>query len=128
MKKTIVCLLLWLSFCEIGTRNSYSIDPLDMDAPYQALGTGRSDEWPSFRRKFIKAHPRCEACGTNRLLNAHHIIPFYMNKKLELIEDNLIVLCRKHHLQVGHLGDWKRFNPNVREDTAKMLSKKGIEP
>ena len=43
-------------------------------------------------------------------------------RELELDERNLITLCEageNHHFVVGHLGDWRSYNPEVRGDAAR---------
>lgn len=94
--------------------------------------TGRSSEWQSVRGKFIKSNPRCEACGTLKDLNVHHIKPYHKYPELELDMSNLITLCRTHHYYIGHDPDgpwkpekpsWSKWNVNVRAD-AKSWSKK----
>jgi hypothetical protein len=48
------------------------------------------------------------------------VIPFHIRPNLELDPSNLITLCRGHHLYVGHNGNWKLWNPRVREDAADL--------
>ena len=63
--------------------------------------------------------------------DVHHIVPFHQRPDLELVEDNLITLCREHHFRIGHDPDgrgprkpsWLESNPNVRQD-AKNWSKR----
>lgn len=78
----------------------------------------RSPHWPAVRRAHLKAYPNCAWCGTRRLVDVHHITPFHIDRQLELDPANLITLCRwrRHHLKVGHLGDWTRWNEHVAED------------
>jgi hypothetical protein len=76
----------------------------------------RSDRWPAVRAAFIKKHPECEACGSRKNLNVHHIKPFHLNPELELDPGNLITLCRTHHFTIGHKSNWKKENPNCRQD------------
>lgn len=98
-------------------------------------GSARSSRWPSVERAFKKAHPTCAACGQKgrllwRQLDVHHIVPFHIEPRLELVESNLITLCRglganrkdRHHFTVGHLGDWSGSNPYVRHDAARLLA------
>lgn len=94
---------------------------------------GRSPQWPRVEREFKTTHPRCEACGTGKgLLAVHHVMPFHINPRLELDPANLITLCEawiggnKCHLRIGHLGNWKKWNPNVRADAAKNLAGSGM--
>jgi 5-methylcytosine-specific restriction protein A len=62
-------------------------------------------------------------------LEVHHIVPFHINPSLELDMTNLVTLCEckedgiNCHLFVGHLGNYRSYNPEVRVD-AKTLSDK----
>jgi len=80
------------------------------------FGTPRSGKWSSLRDKLIKEHGECLACGTKRDLACHHIIPFSIDKTLELEESNLVVLCETCHFVFGHLKSWKSYNKNVIKD------------
>ena len=101
-----------------------SIDGMTYEGP-------RSSEWVQVLSDFVRKHPRCEACGSGYNLNVHHIVPFHQRPDLELVEDNLITLCREHHFRIGHDPDgkgprkpsWLESNPNVRQD-AKNWSKR----
>lgn len=101
-----------------------SIDGMTYEGP-------RSSEWVQVRSDFVRKHPRCEACGSGYNLNVHHIEPFHQRPDLELVEDNLITLCREHHFRIGHDPDgkgprkpsWLESNPNVRSDAANVRSK-----
>lgn len=90
----------------------------------------RSPRWPSVRNRFLRKHPRCEACGSADRINVHHIVPFHERPDLELVEENLITLCFDHHLRVGHAcrdggSSWSRCsNPNVREDATRIRNTK----
>ena len=98
-----------------------SIDGMTYEGP-------RSSEWVQVRSDFVRKHPRCEACGSTANLNVHHIEPFHQRPDLELVEDNLITLCREHHFRIGHDPDgkgprkpsWLESNPNVRSDAANV--------
>lgn len=88
----------------------------------------RSSKWPAIRKSFLATHNSCAACGKKEYLEVHHIEPFHENPKLELDTNNFITLCDRPgkdncHLEVGHLGNFKNKNPNVREDAAKKLQK-----
>lgn len=83
----------------------------------------RSKQWPAVRRKWLKLHPVCRACGCTVLaeLEVHHRRPFHLFPHLELSERNLITLCERKgesgcHLAVGHGGSWKKYNPRVCAD------------
>jgi hypothetical protein len=58
----------------------------------------------------------CEICERKKGLEAHHIVPFHVAPDLELNTDNLISLCRRCHLFVGHLGSWRSVNLSVLSD------------
>lgn len=78
----------------------------------------RSSHWGAVRKAFLKTHPACAACGKTRLMglrtiDVHHIKPYHIRQDLELDPNNLITLCRKHHLQIGHLGNWEKWNVEV---------------
>jgi hypothetical protein len=66
---------------------------------------------------------QCEVCGRERTLEAHHIVPFHVAPDLELDEANLVALCRRCHLLIGHCGGWARVNPSVRSDVAQWRVK-----
>jgi hypothetical protein len=58
------------------------------------------------------------ACGTTDDLDVHHCDPFDWYPDRELDPDNLLTLCRRCHLFVGHLGEWCSYNPEARRDAA----------
>jgi hypothetical protein len=93
-----------------------------------ALGGERSDRWPEVQKAYIAAHPTCEACGSKVELNVHHVLPFHLFAEFELEPSNLITLCKWHHLALGHLGDFKAYNPYVREDAARNLARVKARP
>jgi len=80
-------------------------------------GARRASGWPKFRKAFISNHPECLICGREKKVEAHHIVPFHLAPDLELDPENLLALCRRCHLFVGHLGAWERFNPSARADS-----------
>lgn len=94
----------------------------------------RSGHWPVLRREHLLRHSRCEVCGGQKKLNVHHISPFHDCPGLELDPKNLITLCESGangincHLAVGHLGNFKSFNVNVREDAALWNQKIASRP
>lgn len=99
-----------------------------------SLSAPRSSEWPAVRNAYLKDHPECAACGrTGRGLQVHHCLPVnaFGNEDEdgdgiinELDEDNCITLCTGDtcncHLWIAHCGNWKTYNPNVREDAKRF--------
>jgi hypothetical protein len=84
----------------------------------------RSPKWRNIRAEFIKKNPYCSACGKNRDLEVHHILPVHLKPELELEMDNLITLCSNScHILFGHFMDFKSWNPNVKEDCLILLDK-----
>lgn len=95
--------------------------------PDKTQGHERSGKWAKVRRDFLKKNPRCVICNGTKKLEVHHVIPFSHDSTLELNEENLIVLCEEKphfcHLNIGHLGNFHYYNPNILEDS-KMLNEK----
>lgn len=46
-------------------------------------------------RKVLSEHERCELCGSNRELQAHHIIPVSYGGRD--VEENILCVCKKCH-------------------------------
>jgi len=86
------------------------------------LVSDRSSQWPKVRKQYIVKHPRCEACDSPKSLQVHHIIPVHTNPDKELDPTNLITLCSRCHLRIGHGGSFKTYNPFVREDATLALA------
>jgi len=85
----------------------------------------RSSEWPSVRHEYLKKQSVCEACGSIKNLQVHHVMPFHLHPELELDASNLITLCMSEndcHLLIGHGDDWKCYNPSVRSDAQEFGS------
>jgi len=88
---------------------------------------GRSPDWEEARNRYLVLHPACEACGETdkRYVRVHHKKPFHLFPELELDETNFQTLCeypsRNCHLNIGHSGDFKAYNPNSVEDAALMF-------
>jgi 5-methylcytosine-specific restriction protein A len=91
-------------------------------------GSKRSNLWPSVRKEYLSHNPVCEMCGGKKRLNVHHKKPFHLHPDLELNPKNLITLCEANpevncHLFIGHLGNFKGFNPVVVKDAALWKKK-----
>jgi hypothetical protein len=92
----------------------------------------RSPHWPRVEHAFRAAHPHCAACPPDappHSVSVHHKWPFHIvvalgRADLELDPANLISLCEtthllkaeNHHELLGHLADFKSYNPDVTED------------
>lgn len=69
---------------------------------------------------YRKAHPDCDWCGaTGSLVNrieVHHIIPVSVATDTASDIGNMITLCRRCHIVIGHCGDnhMRRYCPNLR--------------
>lgn len=87
----------------------------------------RSPRWRAVRKAFL-AGKTCAACGCDEYLEAHHILPVAYYPEHELDNRFLLALCdhpaRRCHLNIGHAGDYKAFNPRCIEDAALMLKRR----
>ena len=85
----------------------------------------RSPKWPAVERHHLMMQPTCQACGGRAKLAVHHIKPFHLFPADELNPANLITLCeapQRCHLEVGHHGNWKTYNPAVIAEAAADLA------
>lgn len=81
---------------------------------------GRSGAWARVRREHLEREPECAACGRADDLEVHHVVPYHQRPEMELDPGNLVTLCADPcHFVHGHLLNWKRSNPHVREDAAR---------
>lgn len=80
----------------------------------------RSPRWYSLRRRVLRGANGCEACATMTGLQVHHVKPVYTHPELELDPQNLMVLCERCHLHIGHGGCWTRVNPMARDSAATL--------
>ncbi len=98
----------------------FSPGPQDVEL---AFGVPRSAGWRAAARAHLTVHPACAACGARKGVVPHHVKPFHLFPECELDLDNLITLCPRCHLLIGHLNDFRSFNPAVREDAALWAAK-----
>ena len=88
------------------------------------LSVRRSAHWSAVRNRVVTEAGCCAGCGSTVKLEVHHIKPFHVAPELELEPSNLIVLCETPgmdcHLRLGHGGDWRRVNTNVRDSAALL--------
>ncbi len=91
------------------------------------FGAARSGHWPKVRADHLAANPACECCGSKDSPQVHHVKSFRDFPELECDPGNLITLCGPEghgcHFAIGHLWNYSRNNPYVRED-AKRLRKR----
>ena len=85
----------------------------------KTFGAVRSSQWGTVRNIFLTRNPACAICGSKKNLVVHHKKPFYLFPELELSSDNLVTLCEGNmncHLVFGHLGWWRKYNPEIDGD------------
>lgn len=94
------------------------------------LGVPRSPHWSSVEHFFRTANPACARCGSVTAIQVHHGFAFHEcvlagRPDLELDPRNLHSLCMdpewQCHLLVGHLDDFRSWNPNLLVDLAHPL-------
>lgn len=79
------------------------------------FGADRSPQWRRVRAEHLRKEPACQACGRNKDLQVHHIIPVAVCKICELDPDNLITLCADPcHLVFGHFLSYRCYNKDVK--------------
>lgn len=89
----------------------------------------RSPKWKSVRKQHLDNHNFCAACGKQKDLEVHHIVPVHLNPDLELDPNNLITLCANScHILFGHLMDFRSWNENVVKDCNDMSKKISNRP
>ena len=117
----VVVLAVAASLSPSGTASQAVIRWLTRQPPLQT----RSPHWGALVRRHLALYPTCAACGGRLFRQVHHVVPFHDRPDLELDPGNLITLCmrplRSCHLKVGHWGNWRSSNPNVRLDAARNL-------
>lgn len=82
----------------------------------RTCGSSRSPRWATVAREHLRRQPECQACGDRDANHVHHIRPFHVVPDSELDPTNLITLCPRCHLFVGHLGQWSSWNAEVVAD------------
>jgi hypothetical protein len=83
----------------------------------------RSPKWYVVRYQHLIKQNFCQACGSKKSLQVHHIVPFSVDPSKELDKDNLITLCKSCHLVFGHLMDWRSWNTEVINDSMVYYNK-----
>lgn len=86
------------------------------------FGAPRSSQWRRVRAEHLRNEPVCQACGRDKNLDVHHIIPVAFDSTRELDPENLITLCSDPcHRVFGHFLSYHCYNKDVR---AMVLSYK----
>jgi len=89
----------------------------------------RSPGWAALRKEHIGRQPCCQACGSCKKPEVHHIVPVHLDPSKELDPDNLITLCDKYcHFVFGHFMNYKSWNKNVVRDAWWYLNQKKNRP
>ena len=90
-----------------------------------AAGVPRSSKWPAWLKAFLKGKS-CVCCGSKTGLTGHHLIPFHLRVDLEMVESNVRPVCdgTDCHLVIGHLKDFRLYNPDFDADAAAFLAKR----
>lgn len=102
---------------------------IDASQGKHPMSARRSSHWPTVRKQHLAMYPVCALCGGEEKVEVHHVRPFHLHPELELEPTNLISLCEANkggvncHLAFGHLGNFKSFNPTVREDVKAWHTK-----
>lgn len=89
----------------------------------------RSPQWQSVRKIHLVNNNVCAACGRNKKLEVHHIVPVHIDASKELELDNLITLCDDPcHFVFGHLMDYKSWNKHIVNDCLVYLNRVENKP
>ncbi len=66
-------------------------------------------------KEFRKHHDSCAACGRTKKLQVHHIFPVSVSPERADDPNNMLTMCAKCHLRLGHSGDFgRRYVPNIK--------------
>jgi len=92
------------------------------------ISRGRSPQWRSISSAYERENPKCAACGATTKLQVHHVMPFHLDPALELDVSNFVTLCMEGdndcHLRIGHGGNFRAYNPKLREHLAILAEDK----
>lgn len=72
-------------------------------------------------KAYVAENPACAATGRTDGCHVHHVIPLSVRPDLADDPENFITLHKDVHRIIGHGGNWKDFNSNVRETARSML-------
>ena len=69
--------------------------------------------WRRVRNDYYRLYPRCAACGYDKQIQVHHIVPWHVDESLRYDMSNLVSLCQPCHFRYGHFCNWRSWNPLV---------------
>lgn len=72
-------------------------------------------KWRKTRKLHLERDKVCNACGTDKDLEVHHVRPWHLFPDSRYDHANLITLCRCCHFRYGHGLNFKNWNPQIRE-------------
>ncbi len=82
--------------------------------------------WRKCRKAFLKkVGKRCSCCTSKKKIEVHHILPRHIRPDLAVDMTNLIALCKRCHLDIGHLGSYSNYNATIM-DVAMYVQKHSI--
>ena len=86
----------------------------------RTLGAMRASQWPKVRKEHLAKNPLCIVCNKKGTLlspnEAHHIVLFSQDPSMELLSTNIATVCRRHHLEWAHLGNFKSWDKDIVEN------------
>jgi hypothetical protein len=95
--------------------------------PYQVYpiigGVPRSPQWPKKEKEFKSAHPECSCCLSKNNLQVHHKKPYHTNPELELVDSNLMTVCRYCHFVICHENNWSNVVVDVEHQAKNHLER-----
>ncbi len=98
---------------------------LDKDEMEMEAFGPRHDNWDEMRDEILsRPGVECVGCGSKKGLTVHHVKPVSTHKELELVEQNLVVVCYKSdrfknwncHFTICHFNNWQNINENAIRD------------
>jgi 5-methylcytosine-specific restriction protein A len=87
------------------------------------FGVPRAPEWRSLSREWLEEFPCCAVCEGTRGCVPHHKKPVHLYPQFELHRGNLVTMCPRCHLLLGHLNDWRSYNPDLDADVRTWRAK-----
>ncbi|UCH72514.1 MAG: HNH endonuclease [Thermoplasmatales archaeon] len=119
MKRLILSILVAVSMSACATTNKVS-EVATTNIPPTTYQITKA------KNIYREKHPACEYCGLKKTffggknLPVHHLCPVHVDPMVATSQTNLITLCPVHHFTIGHFGNYKDHNSQVRE-TIKIL-------